>query len=318
MARVYYKKKKLIGNPIHSNAITPAVFENIMTKTAPPKNTHFTYNLQNELNTFEKALVWDGDFWYTHKNSEIYLPKAIIFGDDFSLAYPKEYFFIAYIEGKIELRKIKGGNGVTFKDTIGISKKVTDIDVIIKINNSMVTINEMASKIKKKSSKIKPKVLKPTDTKILKAYDRITELCGWSEKQRQILQKHIVSQKIGNDQYEVRNLILDYCYQKELELFIYRDWKDVVEEFTWELQKILKQNFGIDDPISLGKFNNETPIYEKGVFEHFNIILKKYHLELNGLETDGDDYQFIINKIENSKEIKQNLSCVGFETWRSL
>lgn len=317
MARVYYREKKLIGEPVRHNAINPFVFENILTKTNPAKNDYFIFNLKSELDLFTKALVWDGDFWFTHKEQKIYLPKAIIFGKDFSTPYPDEYYFIAYIQGDIEVRKVQGGIGVTFEDTIDISQEVTEESVITKIDNSMIVINKRISEFESKKQKIQAALQVSTSTNpdILKAYDKISELCGWSENQRDLLQKHILTQKVGDDIYEIRNIVLDYCCNKEQELFIYLDWKDTVEEFVWELQKILKHNFGINETIPLRENNLETPVYEEGVFEYFNANLNQHNLELIGLETNGDDYQIIVNWVINHEEIIQNINSIGFEIW---
>lgn len=100
MARVYYRENKLSGKPFTGNSITIEVFNEILTKANPPRN-HFeqvelTYG---ENTTFKTAILWKGDFYYKHNGQNIYLPDAIILGDDFTLPYPDEYYFIARIGG---------------------------------------------------------------------------------------------------------------------------------------------------------------------------------------------------------------------------
>lgn len=311
MARVYYKKKELIGTSINHNAINPTVFNNIMTKTAPAKDDYFTINIKSELITFSKALVWDGDFWFTHKEHEIYLPKAILFGDDFQLPFPDEYFFVAYIQGEIELRKVYAGKGVTFLQTLNLSEGVIDKSEISKVDNSMIVIHKMLNQFEEKSLAYPQGT--ESSSKILEAYDAITAMCGWTKPARDLLLEHLRSLNLRDAIYEIRDAVLDYCYDTDKALFIYCDWKDCVEEFVCELQEILKQNFEIEVVLPLGDYNLETQIFEEGVLEYFNTILHQYQIELLCLNTDGDDYQFIINKIDDHEEIIQNIKTIGFE-----
>ncbi|HBK70149.1 MAG TPA: hypothetical protein DDZ39_00575 [Flavobacteriaceae bacterium] len=314
MARVYYKNKKLIGKSIHHNAINPFVFENILDKANPLDNHSVRYEIEYGFPTFEKALVWNGDFWYTHKNQKIYLPKAIIFGDDFTVPFPSEYYFIVFIEGKIELRKVNGGKDILFIETLDISKEVTDPSIIDKVDNSMVALNKIINTTKAE----KPiSIQKPIPKGVLQSLKNLSLLCGWTQKEAENFIQYLSNKKLKEyAPYTLLTLSQNYCYtikKGHKPLFMYFDWKEGVYEFKDQLEDILQNNFALNESASLGSFTEESQIFEDGVLEYFDRFLRARTLQLTCIDTGGDDYLFVVHKIENFQAVKKQIKSIGWD-----
>lgn len=319
MARVYYNKKELLGNPLQSDVVTVALLHEILTMADPARNQYKQFELPGAgEGLFKTAILWKGDFYYKYNGQDIYLPDAIILGDDFALPYPDEYYFVARIGDQLDVRKVEAGEGFTWDQTIDASIPYpADEAFFNKLEYSFLKLQHQVQEVIKHDEQIKSE-LRSIDKVKIQACTTLATLCEWEANECAHLGNFLAAQKVADDDpYTLLGIIEDYCYeegQNRKLLFMYFDWKEVIKEFVWKLEHILKSNYGITDPIPTGRFTMESQIYENGVQVHFDRFLRTHDLQLTNVKTDGDDYLFVVHRTAYYKAINRNFNILGWGT----
>ena len=329
MARVYYKRKKLLGAPKQKfEAMDLKIFEDIFSKGETLfEGVHPTnQSIQLELNSgdepfFNYITIWRGDFEW----KGIFLPDAIILSDKQNPAFSDEYYYVARIDQELDFRKVNRNSASSWEDSINKSVSVgskTDEpqDLLDKLNYSFFRIYEKIEDAvvekKERLKKVRQK-LQSIPQNILVSFSRLSELCGWTQAETNKFTHYLSNKKWnGEDPYELLGFCEDYCYEVEKDhkpLFLYFDWKDNIEEFLWKFEKVVSNNFGITEPIPLGDYTKENQILEDGVMEHFDNFLRRQQLQLTQIETEGDDYLFVVHKIKDFKEVKSVIATIGWD-----
>ncbi|HBS12066.1 MAG TPA: hypothetical protein DEO36_05910 [Flavobacteriaceae bacterium] len=75
----------------------------------------------------------------------------------------------------------------------------------------------------------------------------------------------------------------------------------------------MQNNFALNESASLGSFTEESQIFEDGVLEYFDRFLRARTLQLTCIDTGGDDYLFVVHKIENFQAVKKQIKSIGWD-----
>ena len=150
------------------------------------------------------------------------------------------------------------------------------------------------------------------------AIGSLASLCGWSKLETQQLVVFLETKEtIELTPFPIISLIENYCYnilKKPKLIFMYFDWKETVDELIVKLEIILQGNYGVSEKINF-KTDLYTPIYEEGIVEWINDYLSKYKIEIIHVQTEGDEYLFIVNKIKHREQIRKDIASIGFDTY---
>lgn len=322
MARVYYRENKLLGKAFRSDIITVQLFHEILAMANPANNQFKQFELPGTgEERFKTAVLWKGDFYYKYKGQEVYLPHAIILGDDFSTAFPDEYYFVAQIGDHLDVRRVNAGQGFEWHQTIDTSMPHPEDEAFSnKLERSFLILKQEVEQAKSQAQqKIARRV--PIAKEKIQACTTLAALCEWTPDECTQLGHWLASQKVEDEEpYTLLGIIEDYCYEPEKNrklLFMYFDWKEVIKEFVWKLENILKNNYGITDPIPTGRFTLDSQIYENGVQAHFDQFLRTYQLQLTQVKTEGDDYLFMVHNTAYHRAINLNVNIIGWGTARA-
>ena len=274
----------------------------------------------NDMPYFKHIIIWQGDFEWNN----YFLPDAIILSDSRETQYSDTYYYVARIGKELDFRKVEKNSAVDWKSSINKSVSLENIekddwDLWNKLSCSFFLMYDNVRDLATQEIFIQPKIVsdKMSNDKI-ESLKSLTQICGWSEIETTAFCDYLITSKIEKEEhpYEILSLTEDYCYDVQEGhklLFMYFDWKESVEEFIWKLDKVLKLNYNIAEPIPLGNYTKDNQILEDGVLEHFDTYLKSKALQLTSIETDGDDYLFVVHSVDSFQKVKELIVVIGWD-----
>lgn len=189
-----------------------------------------------------------------------------------------------------------------------------------KAKNAIQRLNQRQRAAQKKSWNpfAKPKVQPATISFIMPeiaASIELAKLCGWPESQCEAALGYLQQAKICfNRPYDIISAYDDFADQNPQNylLFIYLDWKETVEVFCHKLAAILEQSYGIDETIPLGDWHPEGQVMVDEAQDHFAKHLKSKNLNLTYIETEGDDYAFVVHPTESYNAVEEQINLLGW------
>ena len=330
MARIYYKEKKSLGNKNkHFGMLNIDMFKYYFSAArnlfeGGPQHKTFTLELlSNNLPVFKYVTFWKGDFEYEHEGVVYYLPDAIVLVDKDA----ENFYFIARIGNQLDCRSMKNNpenhTFIGFSKNIDTSDDISDLETTNKelwnkIDCTLFSIDSAIEQRLEQKTKQNLREPKKIQKSTLSAIGSLASLCGWSKLETQQLVVFLETKEtIELTPFSIISFIENYCYhilKKPKLIFMYFDWKEAVEELIVKLEIILQGNYGISEKINF-KTDSYTPIYQKGIIEWFNDYLGKYKIEIIHLQTDGDEYLFVVNKIKHREQIRKDIASIGFDTY---
>ena len=334
MARIYYQHKALLGS-LNQNIFGmmdlyffKEVFKKSKALLSGGQTVQFELKNSNDLPFFKHLTVWKGDFEW----NGVFLPDTILLSDIANPDYSDEYYFVARIDNKLDFRKVNKNSANDWKTSVNNSVSLENVKaenpaLWNKLETSFFlifsTLENLSAEKKEHSKKTLNKpvtnssIQKKDPTDILTAFKRLSELSGWTYQETKDFLNYLKPQNLTEENpYKLLSLSEDYYYhiQKEHKLlFMYFDWKEDIGEFLWKLNKILNNNFGIIEDIPMGNYTEENQISEDGVLEYFDNFLRIRQLQLTYIESDGDDYLFIVHRIKDFQEIKSLIATIGWD-----
>lgn len=109
------------------------------------------------------------------------------------------------------------------------------------------------------------------------------------------------------------NFVIEKLRNKGILLFIAMDWKQEIYDLETYIKSILKRSYSIAyEILSINPFDITKSISTMGVFEFYNEKLKTYNLEITLINTDGDEYVFIIHQIKDKRVVENNIELIGY------
>lgn len=320
MARIYYDKKKLYGKPFKSATLNinsfKYIFENTIIEKNFPKKIEFT-NSKKEI--FKTLLLYTDDIEYDSSKRKVYIPNSIIFYDYEDYNFPTEFYFIVRIENQIEIRKCNGGEDIKWFHIPDMHKPVYDLRIITKIEATfselIKLVEENLKREKNSNKKVNIKKERPSINSIQReAYKELTEICVLNKKE--CVLNHIGNLKnYDNDSeyFTTLNYLIDLLEEDDISFIIRLDWKADIKDLEWFLKSTLKDNFNLSiDLPSPNNYKKNASVSFDNVFEDFDKPLRQNNLQLGFIDTQSDEYVFILHKITDKKRIQKLIKLIGY------
>jgi hypothetical protein len=156
MARIYYKDEKIYGEPIETSIINLKNFKTLIENKNNIPQTKFELKKDEDDSNFRFLHISNDGIYYKTNEATFYLPKALIFYDEYDFNFPSVFYFIALIGNELEMRCVNGGNDVKWFHIPDLHREVKDIRIIKKAESTIKAILKYFSEYKKpKQEKIK-------------------------------------------------------------------------------------------------------------------------------------------------------------------
>ncbi|MDO5607237.1 MAG: hypothetical protein Q4G08_02165 [Capnocytophaga sp.] len=165
MPRIYYRVKKLYGEAFDNETINIDNFNKILqhrpflsdekrrVMITLPQNQSFSL-FRRQPKSFKNAVVWGNSMDYdTNEYGDFFLPKAVVLFDEKDAYFPSKYFFIALIDGHLEVCQCKAGEDTMWFQQAELHSVITEESDIQRIEKSVKELLELAGhklKIQKK------------------------------------------------------------------------------------------------------------------------------------------------------------------------
>lgn len=330
MARIYYNKEELSGKSIDTSIINLDTFQYIKDNTdktlieIPPINHTFLRIKLKQTPTFNYLYIRRDNFEYKTSEGTFFLPDALIFYDLDDAPFPSEFYFIARIKDKVELRKCIAGPGIEWFQIPDLHTDINEKAIITKIENTLLQAQKLVKSIyninienerkrKLQEERIEKEKTKPYLNQQEKAaYQKIVDICLTNKKIKSKI-NHFIDNLKSYDKYETLNSVISYLDSQNIYLIITLDWKAEIEDLEWNIQSFLKQNFVQD--ISLPQpedFDDNITVSHDDVFVKFDNKLRQNNLQISFIDTEADEYVIIIHSIKNKKEIEEAIHKIGY------
>lgn len=304
MARVYYPSDAPYGAiQAELQASLPA-FEALLTALAPKQNQAVSIDLSGTSSPYATAQVWEGGFSY----AGTYLPRAVIFGDDFSIPYPEHYCLIALVGGVLEACAVAGGPGVGYEDAPKLQRPVAgaQLQAVIAAFEALVATVNSEQPLPVAAPTPRRRYALPSEQ--VAAYEQLLRLSGWSDDNVAHTVEMLGALKVESLKFGPRNALLDLARERQ-RLWVYLDHKDTPRDIAWSLERILAQNFGVETKLDAPSGS----LYEDYVGAHFNARLRPLGFELLFIVTGSDDYMAALVRTEDRERAIQLYAAVEFE-----
>ncbi|WP_026976975.1 DUF6630 family protein [Flavobacterium tegetincola] len=336
MARIYYHEEKLSGQAFENNVTNLQLFDFIFNntnsnkfETEPVLSSSFFGLLKSKKEIFKTVLISRDGINYNTTEGNFYLPKAIIFYDEDDYNFPSEFYFIAKLGDKIEIRKCNGGKDIKWFQIPDLHKEIIDIKIISKIENTILEVKRLVEttynkqididKEEKKEDELrKVEENRPFLTEIQKnAYKELTEMCiGLNSKKKKVT--HFIEKLKNYDKdseyLTTLNFVMDFSDENKIPFILRLDWKAEIEDLEWALISSLKENFNlsIDLPSSVN-YDKKASVSSDNVFEDFDKPLRKNGLQIGFIDTKSDEYIIVMHKISDKGKVVSAVNEIGYE-----
>ncbi|MDA8693179.1 hypothetical protein N9L92_03885, partial [Saprospiraceae bacterium] len=91
------------------------------------------------------------------------------------------------------------------------------------------------------------------------------------------------------------------------------DWKEEISNFSHCLNYSLEENFGreIEFP-NQADYGQRASVSYDNVFKDFDSVLKKEGFQLSFIDTNSDQYAFVVHRIEDKEDTKEAINKIGY------
>ncbi|MCD9566570.1 DUF6630 family protein [Tenacibaculum maritimum] len=316
MARIYYHKKELAGLPIKDDDLHLSLFNYLLNNATASKFklqdsyiTSFWGFKRKKIPCFKEVLILKDDIFYNSPEGSFYLPNGIIFYDKNDFNFPSEFYFISQINNQIELRKCNGGQHVKWFQIPELHKAVKAPNIFQKIKNTLIALK---GNIDAAPSKKIKKELPPVSKLQEEALRKLVKYCIPNPKASTKTINFINALKKDRENYYSLLYFVITSLEDHLLNFIVRiDWKLEAEYVREEIQNILNKHYP-NRNIQLPSYEKSIIISVEGVFKDLDDLLRKKGLQLSFIDTQSDEYIFIIHKTADEKKVKNTVHNIGY------
>ncbi|WP_299250581.1 hypothetical protein [uncultured Cytophaga sp.] len=340
MDRLFYKEIKLSGTPIETKFINVQFFNHIFYLTNVNSRELHDFNpstadiLKLAPPLFKNVqLIRDFFRYHNEEHGSFFLPSAIVFYDVLDYNFPTEFFFIVKVVNEVELRSCQAGEGVEWFQIPELHKAVTDPEIILKVENTILEVMRLAAEIYRKKTELEEKVEElKTEAKAKKkaeakrtylndtqkkAYQELTELCVYKNSSKVKILKRIEKLKNYDDDeeyYTTLNYFMEFLEEKDLNFIMRMDWKAEIEDLEWLLKKNLKDNYDVKPNLPKPEnYDENASVSSDGVFQDYDQSLRENGLQLGFIDTQSDEYIVILHKVEDKEKIETAVNQIGYE-----
>ncbi|WP_324023673.1 hypothetical protein QSV08_12515 [Maribacter sp. BPC-D8] len=332
MARIYYHEERLSGHAFENEVINVKLFDLIFENTEtngydikPISTSSFFGLIKSKNNTFKTVGVSRDGINYNTTEGNFYLPKALIFYDNNDNTFPSEFYFIAKIQDQIEIRKCSGGKTVKWFQIPDLHSEVKDAKIIQKIENTLLELKKLLPttqkaviNINKKKDKVKVEENQPLLNKSVKeAYQALAKIClGMNSKEKNVIEFFDTLKNYDKDleYFTTLNFVIDFLEQNDNSFILRLDWKADIEDLEWVLKSALNDNFNVSfDLPNPGDYGKNASVSFDNVFEDFNKSLKQNGFQMSFIDTQSDEYVFLLHKLEDKKEVENSINEIGYK-----
>ncbi len=142
------------------------------------------------------------------------------------------------------------------------------------------------------------------------AYMELTKLCCSDKNQTDILSflSKLQYSQDEND-YDTLHTIIEFLGDNDYPFIVSLDWKQEVVDFELFLNEILQRNYNglrVDFP----KYNDND--FLPNVFNGFNEALQKHNLQIGFIDTQSDEYVFVVHQVCDKAKVTQLVNDIGY------
>lgn len=336
MARIYYHEEKLSGQAFENDVINLQLFNFIFSNTntnkfeiKPVSNSSFFGLLKSKKETFKTVIILRDGINYNTAEGNFYLPKAIIFYDNDDYNFPSEFYFIAKLGEKIEIRKCNGGKNVKWYQIPELHKEVEDPKIISKIESTILEVKKLVETThnkqididrekKRKEELRKAEENRPFLNGVQKnAYKELTEMCiNLNPKKNDVIEfiEKLKNYDKDSEYYTTLNYTIDFLNDNNIPFILRLDWKAGIEDLEWVLKSSLKDNFNLTIELpNESNYEEDASVSYDNVFEDFDKSLRKQGLQMGFIDTQSDEYIIVLHKISEKEKVEKAIKEIGYD-----
>lgn len=322
MARIYYKDKALKGHPLISTVITPLAFSDILKKVGSsrfefsPANTSVFSLFKRPPALFRYVLTNEDGINYDHSDfGHFYLPNSIIFYDIDKHNFPNTFYFIAEIDGSIELLKATGGKKMEWFRMPERYRAVQDRKIKERIEASFVKlVNQVTADgalLSAEERTIRP--LLPVA--IRDAYKELATICLARNSCKAELLNFLdnMNDYEGDEYYHTSlNFLLDHLEINRIPFIGRLDVKTEIYELESYIAVALKENFGKEIPLPTSEKFGDFSVSLLGVFDEFSDALNQHGFQLGFINTYSDEYIILVHTLTDEEPVAACVQGIGY------
>lgn len=147
------------------------------------------------------------------------------------------------------------------------------------------------------------------------SYIELTKLCCSPKVQKKLVPffENVKDFSSDKDGYMTTlNYVMEFLEDNNCDFIVRLDWKEGVEELKLRIKDGLKNNHnGL--AIDLPEYDNNTTVSHDNIFESFNQCLQKHNLQLGFIDTESDEYVFVIHKISDKVKVEKLVNTIGYK-----
>ncbi|WP_454880781.1 DUF6630 family protein [Sphingobacterium detergens] len=336
MARIYYHEEKLSGKPFENDIINLQFFDFIFNNTntnkfeiKPVSSSFFFGLLKSTKETFKTVRISRDGIDYKTTEGSFYLPKAIIFYDNDDFNFPSEFYFIAKLGEKIEIRKCNGGKDVKWFQIPDLHQEVTDSKIISKIENTILEVKKLVETTHNKQIDIDKEKKKEQELKTIEenrpflsetqinAYKELTELCiNLNSKKQDVIAfiDKLKNYDKDSQYFTTLNYVMDFLEKNGTPFILRLDWKAGIEDLEWVLSSSLKENYNLSiDLPNESHYEENASVSFDNVFEDFDKLLRQKGLQMGFIDTQSDEYVIVLHKTTDKDKMEKVIKEIGYD-----
>ncbi len=147
------------------------------------------------------------------------------------------------------------------------------------------------------------------------SYIELSKLCCSPKVQKKLVPffENLKDFSTDEDGYMTTlNYVMKFLEDNNYDFITRLDWKESVEELEFYVKSGLKNNHnGLE--IDLPEYDGNKTVSDDNIFESFNQCLRKYHLQLGFIDTESDEYVFIIHKTSDKIKVEKLINTIGYK-----
>jgi len=337
---VYYKTKKIRGKP-YKGSVSTELFNKIV-HNVEQRKIEFSKLLSSffkkgRKDYFKHVWVVKYDRYLRSPAGNLFVPNSLVFSE-FNAGenvFPPKYFFMACIDGEIEVREVELDISKMYYERVGVDKEVSDASILDKIENSISMIYEKY-KLQIDRPIVRPEIEKEEVEEVginadtLKRLSIFLNLCINDEERETEIISNIKNLKteqrfstdVKDDQryhsYHGLEILIDNTVNTTNEFIVGLDISFPADEFKDVIAELVRINFMIEVELNDKYHGSDLGLTGTDIFRDFDEDLEKYNICIGFIESGDDSYILFLHEIENKVPIRIHLQAMGLRYFDSF